>query len=147
MSKDKELIDVIDEMLEKLDDINEAPEDFGNELNRKLNNVASNKGYNDYNTMLSAQSNNVLNFVKKAIDEIAYDVKHEGLYKIGHQEALNKYYEIAKNSDIKEVVNECHAERKSISTISIIKDEKLRGYRDGLYIFTIIVEDALKQGN
>lgn len=56
----KDLIDVIDEMLEKLDNedsdiINQTQGEFDKELKEKLDAVAKSKGYETYNSMLVAQ--------------------------------------------------------------------------------------------
>lgn len=148
MNEKKDVLDVIDEMLEKIDNCNENSDDFKNELDKKLNDIASEKGFSDFNSMINLQvSNNEVNlYIKNAIDNVDYDEKHNGLYKEGHQEALNKYFNLIKKKNMDELKKECKEEEKSINRLSSIRDEKLNGYKDGLYLFNIILEDALNQG-
>lgn len=148
MNEKKDVLDVIDEMLEKIDNCNENSDDFKNELDKKLNDIASEKGFSDFNSMINLQvSNNEVNlYIKNAIDNVDYDEKHNGLYKEGHQEALNKYFNLIKKKNMDELKKECKEEEKSINKLSSIRDEKLNGYKDGLYLFNIILEDALNQG-
>ncbi len=148
MNEKKDVLDVIDEMLEKIDNCNENSDDFKNELDKKLNDIASEKGFSDFNSMINLQvSNNEVNlYIKNAIDNVDYDEKHNGLYKEGHQEALNKYFNLIKKKSMDELKKECKEEEKSINRLSSIRDEKLNGYKDGLYLFNIILEDALNQG-
>ncbi len=163
----KDLIDVIDEMLEKLekedvDVINKTPNEFDNELKEKLDEVAKQKGYETYNSMLVAQvspetNDNVkkiqdeygfeltfiLNYLRDGINGVEYDPKQMGLYKDGHQEALGKYFKLLKDTkDLNEVLRLCYIEESSINKIDTIRDIKLKGYKDGLYLFSIMVEDA-----
>lgn len=148
MNEKKDVLDVIDEMLEKIDNCNENSDDFKIELDKKLNDIASEKGFSDFNSMINLQvSNNEVNlYIKNAIDNVDYDEKHNGLYKEGHQEALNKYFNLIKKKNMDELKKECKEEEKSINKLSSIRDEKLNGYKDGLYLFNIILEDALNQG-
>ncbi|MCI6271379.1 MAG: hypothetical protein MR601_00345 [Erysipelotrichaceae bacterium] len=148
MNEKKDVLDVIDEMLEKIDNCNENSDDFKNELDKKLNDIASEKGFSDFNSMINLQvSNNEVNlYIKNAIDNVDYDEKHNGLYKEGHQEALNKYFNLIKKKNMDELKKECKEEERSINRLSSIRDEKLNGYKDGLYLFNIILEDALNQG-
>ena len=44
--------------------------------------------------------------------------------------------------DLNEVLRLCYIEESSINKIDTIRDIKLKGYKDGLYLFSIMVEDA-----
>ncbi len=149
MSENKELLDVIDEMLEKLDNSEENSADFKKELDEKLNSVACNKGFQDYNEMLQKQiqgNSDILAFIEEAIKDIEYSPRQQGSYKEGHQEALYKYFEMAKTADLNVIKDKCRSEEKSITALSTLRDDRLKGYKDGLYLFNIISDDALNQG-
>ncbi|NLC96963.1 MAG: hypothetical protein GX675_05295 [Erysipelotrichaceae bacterium] len=165
MSENKDLLKVIDEMLEKLDNddseiINQTNTEFNSQLKSKLNEVATKKGYSDYTSMLIKKVNKeeqdniyeetenefISNYVKNSILNIEYEARQMGLYKDGHQEALNKYYDKLKsNEEIDLILKECYLEEAKISIVDILLDMKLKGYKDGLYLFKIIVEDAIQE--
>jgi hypothetical protein len=159
----KDLIDVIDEMLEKLDNedsdiINQTQGEFDKELKEKLDAVAKSKGYETYNSMLVAQVSEektqninpelafILDFIENAIAGINYEPRQMGLYKEGHQEALYKYFEFLKETeDIDEALRLSYEEETSINKLDTLRDLKLKGYKDGLYLFSIILEDASEE--
>jgi len=85
----------------------------------------------------------ILDFIENAIAGINYEPRQMGLYKEGHQEALYKYFEFLKETeDIDEALRLSYEEETSINKLDTLRDLKLKGYKDGLYLFSIILEDA-----
>ena len=163
MSRNDELLSVIDNMLEKLDTddsdfYKKDQSEFDNELKNKLNAVARQNGFDNYDDMLKYQEKRseqppcdyceIYDFVKEAVDNLEYEPKQNGLYKDGNQEALKKCLEkLYKASNIDRLLEECYREEKSINSFDTIRDVKLKGYKDGLYLFSIMVSDAIEELN
>ncbi|MCF0111577.1 MAG: hypothetical protein HUJ58_06735 [Erysipelotrichaceae bacterium] len=167
----QEFRDELDDLFAKYveNDDGTPVEHFGRIVTEKMNNASKDKGYDSLSDLITEEVeigftgkktsrpsarvvdlqniDNRYEYFLAAIENVEYESRYRGNYRIGHQEAISRYADKAElnKTNLMIVDKIIKQELMTFSRETQIKDMYSRGYYDGLKFVEKVLNDSKQQ--
>lgn len=163
MAKSNDQFDFLDELFEELETSGaQSVNDFGDMIKRRVSDEMKKNGYDDFSDMVLGgigdnsngkarsrayvrNTNSRCDYFISALDSVTYGYQYRGYYKEAHQDALDKYIQMAKENSYDLSV----LERNVAQEIRLVRrnrkgntDKEYQGYLDGLNLVKKELENS-----
>ncbi len=163
MAKNKNDFDFLDELFDELETSgSQSVNDFGDMIKNRVNEEMKKNGYDDFSDLIlggignsshgkvhsrsrGRYAQNRFDYFINALINVSYGYQYRGYYREAHQEAIDKYIQMAKNNPTDLSV----LERNVLREIRLVRrnrrdgrDKEYQGYLDGLNLVKKELENS-----